>query len=278
MESRVLYPGGLRTLELLPGGADVDDDVGDVAEDGGEEHEAEYELDDDEEELAFCARLEDATGGRQCQSAEVEALQVLSDAVVGVRRSGPLPLPDERLVETVVAHDDAVETGVPVKDDQQVVDEADGAEHVRVVGVPLRPVHERPEPVDLDEPEAAQHGVESDGQVEKVEREEAKAVDVERRRVHVVLAQFAGVRLQHAFLQIARPEVEGNVQHVDQIAKVVETQPHHQRVAGDLLEGKAVDEHPEVVEEGQRDHHRPIVAQTAGRVEHERPLATTSSR
>ena len=38
---------------------------------------------------------------------------------------------------------------VPVEGDQEVVHEAAEAEHVGVVGVPLRPVQELPEPVDL---------------------------------------------------------------------------------------------------------------------------------
>lgn len=248
-----------------------------MAKNGGKQHEPEDELDDDEEQLALGARLEDSSGRGERERAQVEALQVLADPVVGVGRLAhpEAVLADERRIETVVTHDDAIEASVPVKDDQEIVDETDGAEHIGVVGVPLRPVHKRPEPVDLDEPEAAQHGIETNGQVEEVEREQAKAIDVESCRVHIVLSQFAGVRLQHALFQIARPEVKGNVKDVDQIAKVVETQPHHQRVAGDLLEGKAVDEHPEVVEEGQRDHHRPIVAQTAGRIENKRPLAPT---
>lgn len=138
-------------------------------------------------------------------------------------------------IEIVVLHNDAVETGVPVENDEQIVDEADGAEDVGVVSVPLRAVHERPEAVNLDEPEAAEHRVESDGQVEEVERKEAQAVHVKGGRIHVVLSQLRRLRLQHAFLQVARPEVEGNVQRVDQIAKVVETQPHDERVASNFL-------------------------------------------
>lgn len=160
---KVKVKNGINTLELFSSSADVDDDVGDVSEYGGEQHEPEDELDDDEQEFAFGARFEDAAGGRQRQGAEVEALEVLADAVVGIGRSGPLPLSDERLVEAVVAHDDPIEAGVPVKDDQQVVDETDGSEHIGVIGVPFRPVHERPESVDLDEPEASQHGIETDG-------------------------------------------------------------------------------------------------------------------
>lgn len=77
--------------------------------------------------------------------------------------------------------------------------------------MPLGSVHERPEAVYLDETEGAQDGVEPDGQVEKVERQQAQAVDVERGGVHVVRAQLGRVRLQHAVLQVARAEVEQDV-------------------------------------------------------------------
>ena len=45
--------------------------------------------------------------------------------------------------------DGVEDAGVPVEGDQEVVHEAAEAEHVGVVGVPLRPVQELPEPVDL---------------------------------------------------------------------------------------------------------------------------------
>ena len=45
--------------------------------------------------------------------------------------------------------DGVEDAGVPVEGDQEVVHEAAQAEHVGVVGVPLRPVQELPEPVDL---------------------------------------------------------------------------------------------------------------------------------
>ena len=92
-----------------------------------------------------------------------------------------------------------------------------------------------------------------------------------------MLAQFVGVGLQDAFVQVAGAEVEGNVQHVDQVAEIVKTEPHDQGIGGDLLEGKAVDEHPKVVEERQRDDHGPIVAEAAGRIEDERPFASAAS-
>lgn len=87
--------------------------------------------------------------------------------------------------------------------------------------MPLRTVHERPEAVYLDEAERAQDRVEADGQVEEVQRQQAQAVDVERGGVHIVRAQLGRVRLQHAVLQVARPEVKQYVRQVKKIRKVV---------------------------------------------------------
>jgi len=66
-----------------------------------------------------------------------------------------------------------------VENDQKIMKKTDGSEHIWIVCVPLRPVHEGPKPVDLDESEAAEHRVITDGQVKKVKRQEAQAVDVE---------------------------------------------------------------------------------------------------
>lgn len=136
----------------------------------------------------------------------------------------------------------------------------------------LRSVHERPEAINLHEPERPQNRIEADAQVEKVERQQAQAVDVEGRRVHVVLAQLGGVGLQHAVLQVAGAKVEQDVDQVEKVGEVVEAEPDQQRLAVDLLEREAVDDDPEVVEERQRHDHRPVVAQAAGRIEHERPF------
>lgn len=108
--------------------------------------------------------------------------------------------------------------------------QAAGPDQVRVVGVPFGAVHERPEPVDLNDPKRPQDRVEPDGQIEEVERQQAQAVDVERSRVHVVVAQLRGVRLQHAVLQIPGPEMEQYVDHVQQIAQIVQTEPYDNRI------------------------------------------------
>ena len=52
------------------------------------------------------------------------------------------------------------------------------------------PVEKLPEAINLDKPADAEHGLELEAQVEKVEGEEAEEVDVEGGRVHVVLPQL----------------------------------------------------------------------------------------
>lgn len=39
-----------------------------------------------------------------------------------------------------------------------------------------------------------------------------------------------------------------------------------------FLKGEPVDDDPQVVEEGERDYHGPVVAETASRIEHEGPV------
>lgn len=60
-------------------------------------------------------------------------------------------------------------------------------------------------------------------------------------------------------------EVDHNVQNVNQVRRVVEREPQDSAALVDLLECKPVAERPEVVEEGQTDHSRPVmVEQSAG--------------
>ena len=75
-------------------------------------------------------------------------------------------------------------------------------EQVWVVCVPLRPVHEGPELVDLDQPEDPEYGLEPQRQVQEVQGQQAQAVHVEGGGVDVVLPELGGVGLQHAILEI----------------------------------------------------------------------------
>ena len=54
----------------------------------------------------------------------------------------------------------------------------------------------------LDEAADAEHGLEVEGQVEDVQRQQAQQVDVEGGGVGVVLPQLHRLRLQHPVLQI----------------------------------------------------------------------------
>lgn len=151
-----------------------------------------------------------------------------------------------------VARQEVGETRVPVKDGEQIVEHDDGAEEVGKVGVSLGAVEELPEAVDLDEPEAAQDRVVADAQVEYVERYEAQTVDVEARRVHVVVAQPDRVGLEHALFEKTGTKVEENVAYVQKVREVVEREPVELVARVYFVERVAVDHHPEVVEERQR--------------------------
>lgn len=88
-----------------------------------------------------------------------------------------------------------------------------------------------------------------------------------------MLANFVELALEDAVLEVAGAEVNHHVEQVDQIGRVVKREPEGHSVVVDLLEGKAVTERPEVVEEGQADHHGPVMVQRAGRIEHAALLA-----
>ena len=179
-------------MKLLASGGDAGDDVGDVAEDSSEEQQTEEELEDDENVLPFTPWSGKVADGRQCESAPVVTLKVLLHDVRGLRVAEHPVLG----TESVILIDNSVQAAVPMEDDQEVMDETRRTEQVGVVGVPFGPVHKVPEPVDLDEAERAKNGIESDGEIQKVERQEAEAVDVERRRIHIMGPQFGRVRLE----------------------------------------------------------------------------------
>lgn len=106
------------------------------------------------------------------------------------------------------------------------MDEASGSKEVGVVGVPLCTIHERPEPVDLYQPEGAEYAVEPYREVEEVQRQETQTVDIEGGGVHVVVAQFGGVRLQDTVLQVPSAEVKHDVHQVQYVRDIVQAEPH----------------------------------------------------
>lgn len=55
--------------------------------------------------------------------------------------------------------------------EDEIMDERQKAKQVRIVGMTLGTIHERPELVDFDKTEYPQDGFEAQGEVEKVQRE-----------------------------------------------------------------------------------------------------------
>ncbi len=91
--------------------------------------------------------------------------------------------------------------------------------------MPFSPIHEGPKSIDFDESEAPEDGIETNGQVEEVQRKETETVDVERGGVHVVVAEFGGVGLEHTVFQVPCPEVNPDVEQVQKVCHVVQAKP-----------------------------------------------------
>ena len=70
--------------------------------------------------------------------------------------------------------------------------------------------------------------------------------------------------------------MEYNIQQVDQIHEVVQTEPNEQSITGDFRKTKAENDDPKVVQKGKRYHHGPIITQPASRVEHKRQIASAN--
>ena len=68
--------------------------------------------------------------------------------------------------------------------------------------------------------------------------------------------------------------MEYNIQQVDQIHEVVQTEPNEQSITGDFRKTKAENDDPKVVQKGKGYHHGPIITQPASRVEHKRQIAS----
>ena len=73
------------TLELLPRGGDVGDDVGDVAEDGAEGEEADQQLEEHEDRLVCRAGRGQVADGGHGQDRPVHGLEVRVHRVAGHR-------------------------------------------------------------------------------------------------------------------------------------------------------------------------------------------------
>lgn len=140
------------TLELLPCCGHAGDDVCHVTKDGSEEEKSEEKLKDDEDVLPLAPGSRKVSDGRQSQSAPVVALKVL------LHHIGRFTVTKHPIFRTepVVFVNDPVEAAVPVKYNEEVVDEARRPEQIWVIRMAFCPVHKCPKPVDLDEPEGAE--------------------------------------------------------------------------------------------------------------------------
>jgi hypothetical protein len=68
-----------------------------------------------------------------------------------------------------------------------------------------------------------------------------------------VVPQTYRVRLQHTLFQKACAKAEHDVAHVQEVGQIVEREPEVAILGVDLVEREAVNDYPEVVDEGQRD-------------------------
>lgn len=83
-------------------------------------------------------------------------------------------------------------------------------------------------PVYFNKPKASQYAVESNWQVQKIEWQQAQAVDVKSGTVHVVMSQFGCVCLQYTIFEVSGSEVEDDVHEVQKVRKIVEAEPDDQ--------------------------------------------------
>ena len=67
--------------------------------------------------------------------------------------------------------------------------------------------------------------------------------------------------------------MEYNIQQVDQIHEVVQTEPNEQSVHCDFRKTEAKNDDPKVVQKGKRDHKGPVIAQPTSGIKYERPIA-----
>lgn len=68
-------------------------------------------------------------------------------------------------------------------------------------------------------------------------------------------AQLRQVSLQHPVVKVTSAKVKDNVKDVDEVGQVVQREPEDQvRGSVDLVEGEAINDDPEVIDECQTDH------------------------
>jgi hypothetical protein len=146
------------------------------------------------------------------------------------------------------------QTSVPMKYGEQIVQHDNCAKQVRKVGVTLGAIQKYPKLVHFDQTKASEYRIVTNALVEYVQRHQAQAIDVETRRVHVVMPQSHWIGLQHALFQVTGAKIEYDVACVQKVGKVVEYEPVEFVLGVDFVEREAVNHHPKVVQKSQRNN------------------------
>ena len=79
------------------------------------------------------------------------------------------------------------QTGIPMKDGQEIMNHHDRSKEIRIVRVPFGSIEKRPKPIDFNQTKQSNDRFESNGQVEKIERHQTQTIDVESGCIHIVM-------------------------------------------------------------------------------------------
>ena len=178
---------------------------------------------------------------------------LLGDAGVVADRSRVAPVAEE----PARLRDEEVERGEPVTAEEQDVREVDDAPDVREDGPRLDHVDEAEQAVCLEEARRAQQRVDSDAQLEEVQRQEAGGVQSEIARADVAAGQAAEVVDDQAALEVAGSSLDGDVRHVDEVGQRVGDEPQRLDAGSQLRERLARDARPQIVQHGGRESRHP---------------------
>ena len=165
-----------------------------------------------------------------------------------------------------------------MEDSEKIMHHDNTPKEIGIVGVSFSAVEKRPETIDLHQTKETNDRFESDRQIEKIQRHQTKTIDVESRRVHVVMSQLDRIGLQNTVFEIRRAEVEDDIEYVEEITCVIEDEPEKEGLAGQFKEGETKDDDPEVVEKGKTDDRCPIVGQSTAGIEDEGETSSTRAR
>lgn len=253
----------LLTLKFFPGIFNIGNDMGDISHDNGKEQKRKYELKDTEYIIGLATWMRKLANHSHDLRDVVEDLQVLEKWItiwnrtkgVGAGIDGQANV----VMATAVAYVHKVfreatgydegEAGVVVEYGEHVVEHAESAEHIGVVGVTLGAVDPLLELVDFCQAKDPENGVVPNAYVEDLQRQKAQQVHVEAGCVHVVVSEAQWVRLKNALLVETGFEAQVDVEQVKKVACVV-THPISPVIGSDFVERVAVDNYPKVVQKG----------------------------